>query len=158
MNRVFLLVVAGLLLGVGIFLAIGEESADDGPGPAAIVEVGGTTVRADVADDEPSRRRGLAGRASLEDDEGMLFLLPDDSPAFWMKGMRFPIDIVWIDDGRVVDVTADVPPPRGPNARLSTYSPDRPANRALEVNAGWAARHGVTRGEAVRVRAAPGSG
>ena len=88
----------------------------------------------------------------------MLFVLTYDSPAFWMKGMRFAIDIVWIDDGRVVDVTADVPPPRGSNAALPTYSPDRPANRALEVRAGWAARHGVTRGAPVRVRAAPGSG
>ena len=158
MKRVFLLGVAGVLLGVGIFLAVGEESADDGPGPAAVVQVGGTTVRADIADDEASRRRGLAGRAGLEDDEGMLFLLPDDSPAFWMKGMRFPIDIVWIADGRVVDVTADVPAPRGSDAALPTYSPDRPANRALEVNAGWAARHGVTRGDVVRVRRDGASG
>jgi uncharacterized membrane protein (UPF0127 family) len=159
MRRVLLLVAAGVLLGVGIFLALGEEDVD-GPAPEAVVEIGGATVRADVADDEASRRRGLAGRAGLEDDEGMLFLLPDDSPAFWMKGMRFPIDIVWIDDGRVVDVTADVPPPRESesDAALPTYSPRRPANRALEVNAGWAARHGVTRGDVVRVRRDGGSG
>jgi len=159
MRRVLLLVAAGVLLGVGIFLALGEEDVD-GPPPEAAVEIGGATVRADVADDEASRRRGLAGRAGLDDDEGMLFLLPDDSPAFWMKGMRFPIDIVWIDDGRVVDVTADVPPPRESESHtaLPTYSPGRPANRALEVNAGWAARHGVTRGDVVRVRRDGASG
>ena len=88
----------------------------------------------------------------------MLFLLADDSPSFWMKGMRFPLDIVWIKDGRVVDVSADVPPPRGPNAPLPTYSPDRPANRALEVNAGWAADHGVAAGRRGRVHRTGGSG
>jgi uncharacterized membrane protein (UPF0127 family) len=72
--------------------------------------------------------------------------------------MRFPIDIVWIRGARVVDVTADVPPPAGTNEALATYSPDRPANRVLEVNAGWAAAHGVTRGDRVRVRPASDSG
>ena len=126
--------------------------------PEALVRIGGTTVRAEVADDDASRQRGLSGRDRLAAGEGMLFLLPDDSPSFWMKGMRFPLDIVWIKDGRVVDVSADVPPPRGSNAPVPTYSPDRPANRVLEVNAGWAADHGVRRGDAVEVQRTGGSG
>jgi uncharacterized membrane protein (UPF0127 family) len=88
----------------------------------------------------------------------MLFVLPNDSPSFWMKGMRFPLDIVWINGNRVVDVSADVPAPQGPGGGLPTYSPDRPADRALEVNAGWAARHGVEPGDTVRVRLPGGSG
>jgi uncharacterized protein len=117
-----------------------------------VVQVGEAEVVADIADDTESRQRGLSGRASLDENEGMLFLLANDSPSFWMKGMRFAIDIVWIRGSRVVDVTADVPPPRGSNAPLSTYSPDRPADRALEVSAGWAADHGIRRGDVVRVR------
>jgi uncharacterized membrane protein (UPF0127 family) len=126
--------------------------------PEALVRIGAATVRADVAGDEASRQRGLSGRPGLADDEGMLFLLPDDSPSFWMKGMRFPLDILWIKDGRVVDVSADVPTPRGSDAPLPTYSPDRPADRVLEVNAGWAADHGVRRGDAVEVQRTGGSG
>ena len=136
-------------------------SCGDGGGetaPEAVVHVDGASVTAEVADDEASRQRGLSGRDSLDPDAGMLFLLPGDSPSFWMKGMRFPIDIVWIKGARVVDVTADVPPPAGTNEALATYSPDRPANRVLEVNAGWAARHGVERGDRVRVRPATESG
>jgi len=126
--------------------------------PRAVVEVGGASVTAEVADDDASRARGLSGRDRLDPDAGMLFVLPGDSPSFWMKGMRFPIDIVWIRGARVVDVTADVPPPAGTNEALATYSPERPANRALEVNAGWADRHGVERGDRVRVRRARDSG
>ena len=122
--------------------------------PRAVVEVGGASVAAEVADDDASRARGLSGRDRLDPDAGMLFVLPGDSPSFWMKGMRFPIDIVWIRGARVVDVTADVPPPAGTNEALATYSPERPANRALEVNAGWADQHGVERGDRVRVRRA----
>ena len=132
----------------------GDESSD----PRTVVEVGGASVTAEVADDVPSRQRGLSGRDRLAPDAGMLFLEPNDSPQFWMKGMRFPIDIVWIRNGRVVDVTADVPPPAGDNAPLPTYSPERPANRVLEVNAGWAEDHGVERGDPVRVRETRASG
>jgi uncharacterized protein len=144
-RRILILAVAGIAL-----VACG----DDQPGSSAerVVQVGEATVRADVADDAESRQRGLSGRESLDEGEGMLFLLANDSPSFWMKGMRFAIDIVWIRDGRVVDVTADVPPPRDSDAPLPTYSPDRPANRALEVNAGWATDHGIRRGDVVRVR------
>jgi hypothetical protein len=130
-----------------------EQSA-----PRAVVEVGGVSVTAEVADDEASRTRGLSGRDRLDPDAGMLFLLPGDSPSFWMKGMRFPIDIVWIKGGRVVDVTAGVQPPAGTNEALATYSPRRAASRALEVNSGWAARHGVEPGDRVRVRPAGDSG
>ena len=66
--------------------------------------------------------------------------------------MRFPLDLVWIDDDRVVDVTADVPDQPGtPAEQLPIYSPSQPANRLLEVNAGWAERNGVEPGDRVRL-------
>lgn len=151
MRRILILVAAGIAL---------AACGDDPQRSTAerVVQVGEATVLADIADDPESRQRGLSGRESLDEGAGMLFLLANDSPSFWMKGMRFPLDIVWIKDGRVVDVSADVPPPRGSDAPLPTYSPDRPANRALEVNAGWAADHGVRRGDAVEVQRTGGSG
>ena len=82
----------------------------------------------------------------------MYFVLTNDAPRIWMKGMRFPLDLVWIDDDRVVDVTADVPDQPGtPDAQLPIYSPSQPANRVLEVNAGWAKRNGVQPGDRVRL-------
>ena len=147
MTRVLVVLAAALVLA-----ACGENGDPAAPEPRPVVRVGDATVRVEVAADEASRRRGLSGRRTLGRDDGMLFVLPDDSPSFWMKGMRFPLDIVWIDGNRVVDVSADVPAPAGPGAGLPTYSPDRPADRALEVNAGWAARHGVEPGDTVRVR------
>ena len=88
----------------------------------------------------------------------MLFLLANDSPSFWMKGMRFPLDIVWIQDAGSWTSAPTCPRRGGSDAPLPTYSPDRPANRALEVNAGWAADHGVRRGDAVEVQRTGGSG
>jgi uncharacterized membrane protein (UPF0127 family) len=128
------------------------------PAPELVrVHVGDAVVKAEVADDPSERSQGLSGRAPLGRDEGMLFLLPDDQPTFWMKGMRFGLDIVWIRGRRVVDVTARIPAPRSgtPDSRLKTYSPSRAANNALEVRAGWAARNRVGVGDLVRVQDIP---
>jgi hypothetical protein len=143
MRRVLIVLAACIAL-----LGCGDDATPSSP--ETIVRVGDASVRVEVADDEASRERGLSGRDELPPDNGMLFVLPNDRPSFWMKGMRFPLDIVWINHGRVVDVTARIPVP-GPDGALPTYSPRRPANRALEVNAGWAARHGVRRGDPVRL-------
>lgn len=128
------------------------------PADTAALRVGDAVVRAEVADDDAERALGLGGRDSLARDAGMYFELTSDAPRIWMKGMRFPLDLVWISDGRVVDVTARVPdePPGTPDAELPIYSPARPANRLLEVNAGWAKRNGVRVGDEVSLsEAAP---
>jgi uncharacterized protein len=142
--------VAAVLAACVVLASCGDD--EQRTQPQTIVQVGSASVRAEVADDEASRQRGLSGRDSLAPDAGMLFVLPNDSPSFWMKDMRFPIDVVWIRDGRVVDVALRVQPPAGPDAPLPTFSPRFPANQALEVNAGWIEQHGVARGDRVRIR------
>ena len=129
----------------------GRRKAGQGP-------VGDATLLADVADDNAERALGLGGRASLGRNAGMYFVLTNDAPQIWMKGMRFPLDLVWIYDNRVVDVTSDVPDAPGtPDSQLPIYSPSQAANRVLEVNAGWAARNGVNAGDEVRLQdAEPG--
>jgi uncharacterized membrane protein (UPF0127 family) len=79
----------------------------------------------------------------------MLFVYPDRAPrTYWMKGMRFPIDIVWIDAGRVRGVERNVPVPHG---RLPLYRSGGPADHVLEVPAGWARRHGTKAGDRVSI-------
>ena len=116
------------------------------------VHVGDAVVQAEIADDNAERALGLGERDRLARNAGMYFVLANDTPRIWMKGMRFPLDLVWIDDDRVVDVTADVPDqPNTPDAQLPIYSPSQPADRVLEVNAGWAKRNGVQTGDKVRL-------
>jgi uncharacterized protein len=134
----------------------GSDSSPASSSPSADqveLAVGDATVEAEIADDDSERALGLGGRDRLPPDAGMYFVLADSSPRIWMKGMRFPLDLVWINGGRVVQVTARVPdePPGTPETRLPIYSPSRPANRLLEVNAGWAERNGVRRGDPVRL-------
>jgi uncharacterized protein len=149
MKRHGIVAVAALLLLAGCGDADGDSAAQD----RTPIRVGDASVQAEIADDNAELSRGLGGRDSLARDAGMYFVLTDDSPRIWMKGMRFPLDLVWINGSRVVDVTPRVPdePPGTPDSALPIYSPTQPANRVLEVNAGWAQRNGVRPGDQVRL-------
>ena len=76
------------------------------------VSIGGAALLAEVADDEAERKIGLSEKAYLGEDEGMLFVFPEktSSAGFWMKDMKFPIDIVWINDDKVVKIDKKVKP------------------------------------------------
>lgn len=69
------------------------------------MRVGAATYTVEVAANDAARERGLSGRSSLAPGTGMWFVLAEPSrPGFWMRDMRFPIDLVWIDpQGLVLD-------------------------------------------------------
>ena len=65
----------------------------------------GRTFRIEIADTAAKRELGLGERDSLAADAGMYFPLGAAQRwMFWMKGMRFPIDIIWLNEGKVVDI------------------------------------------------------
>jgi uncharacterized membrane protein (UPF0127 family) len=107
-----------------------------------------------VAESFEQKALGLGGRDGLPDGLGMLFVYPAAGPhAFWMKGMRFDIDILWIDGDHIVDIAARVPHAVPPP--LPTYRPRVPADHVLEVTAGTAEARGWRIGDAVRIELAP---
>ncbi len=149
---------AGPILALALALAgglagCGRAPAAPRPGEAAVT-IRGHRILAEVADTEEKKRLGLGGRDGLAPDHGMLFPYPRaDRYAFWMKGMRFDIDIVWIQGDRVVSITEGARHPLGPlidDAELPQFAPPEPADRVLEVEAGTAARLGWRPGDAVR--------
>jgi uncharacterized membrane protein (UPF0127 family) len=83
------------------------------------------------------------------EDEGMLFVFDkEDKYPFWMKGVDFPIDIIWINEkGRVVDAQTALPC----SMHCKNYVPGHPAMYVLEVPAGFAGEHGLKIGSAVDV-------
>lgn len=108
------------------------------------VRVGSTTIPVILASSPDDRTRGLSGRQSLPEKEGMLFAFPQaDFHGFWMKDMNFPIDIVWINEQmKVVYLKENVQPQTFPEI----FKPDQKALYVLEVNAGFARSVGITDG------------
>ena len=105
-----------------------------------------------VMDTEQKREQGLSGKDKLVDHQGMLFVFEQkDRYSFWMKDMKFSIDIIFIDNNKIVDIFHSVPIPK-PFEKLSQlplYTPAFPANYVLEVNAGDASKYGFKVGEGV---------
>jgi hypothetical protein len=121
----------------------------------AEVKINDQIIIAEVAHDEESRNLGLSGREKLNINEGMLFIFEDPGIyPFWMKDMKFPIDIIWIDsDNRIADIDANVQPEPGvPEEGLMQYKPPIPVERVLELRAGRAQLLSAEVGDLIKAR------
>ena len=102
----------------------------------------------EIVSDGPAVTEGLGDRDSLPLDHGMLFLFSiPDRYAFWMRHMHFPLDILWIQNGIIVDL-ATLPPPKSWEIP-ATYKPRSAADHVLELNAGQAQAYGLKVGSAI---------
>lgn len=108
-------------------------------------------VAVEVARTDEEKARGLSGREALPPDHGMLFVYEVPTrPTIWMRGMRFPLDILWISGGRVVDLVLGAgPPSKGEPPPI--FVPRQEVEYVLEVPAGFIKRLGVTLNDPVRV-------
>ena len=127
------------------------------PGDFVVVIVGSGRFFAEVADDPDERSQGLSGRDSLAIDTGMWFDRGVERVGpFWMRDMRFPIDMVWVSEGlEVIGVTHEAPPPAPgtPDSDLPLYGIDAAVRYVLEINAGLARTLGIEPGVRVTLEA-----
>lgn len=115
-----------------------------------VMKLGAQTLIIEIVNSPESITQGLSDREAIGSD-GMLFLLPPatSQPTFWMKDMHFALDMIWLKDGQVVDISTNVPPPRSgtPESQLPLISPKVPANMVLEVDAGRSQTWGIKVGD-----------
>jgi uncharacterized membrane protein (UPF0127 family) len=112
--------------------------------------VGEQVVQVEIRDDEAERELGYSGRKSIGDNEGMLFVFGElVQPTFWMKDMQFSLDVLWIREGRVIQIEENVPHPTQAQPVISTMIPQNPIDMVLEVPSGWVSRTGVRVGDQV---------
>ena len=118
-------------------------------GSKATAKVNDKTVNLILAKSDNDRTRGLSGRDSLPEDQGMLFIFDKKGIyGFWMRDMKFPIDIIFLSDNKVVHVVENATP-AGQVPSLTIYQPDEPANFVLELNAGKAGEMGIKEGATI---------
>lgn len=116
------------------------------------IRVNETLVKVEVADTVAERSEGLSGRPSLASDSGMLFVFPESKKyQFWMKGMKFPLDLIFIQNSKVVDLIKGAsPPPEGQDdSTLTIYEPTVPIDMLLEVNSGFSDKSNIKVGDQV---------
>jgi uncharacterized membrane protein (UPF0127 family) len=114
------------------------------------VKIRGQKFNVEIAVTAKEKEKGLGYRDSLPKMSGMLFPYDhEEQYKFWMKGMRFPIDIIWIRDQTIMDITKNVPVPTG--GVLPQYGPAVNVNKILELNAGTVDEFGIQVGDLVLI-------
>ncbi len=96
------------------------------------------------------QRVGLGGATHMPSNEGMLFLY--DKPiysSFWMRGMKFPLDIIFILDDKVVGVFENLPPAEDTDTNPPSWGRNLLSDRVLEINAGLSRKYGIKVGDRV---------
>jgi uncharacterized membrane protein (UPF0127 family) len=126
----------------------------------AMLTLGGSVhVTAEIADTNLLRSRGLGDRDGLRDGWGMLFI---DQTArvqmFWMKDMRFCLDIIWIDEDHITGAAQNVcPQPGASDSDLAVFSSGVPVRYVLEMPANWLKDNGLGAGSSVDISLPPSS-
>lgn len=117
----------------------------------AKVSVVGLQLSAEIPTTRELMAKGLAVKNELRDNESMLFVYEEPSRhSFWMKDMRFPIDIIWIDsNGRIVHIEENLEPcPLAPIC--PSYAPNADSQYVLETASGFAQRHNIGLGTYIK--------
>jgi len=106
-----------------------------------------------VADNLKHWEKGLGGREDLGKYDGMLFVFPEiKQHVFVMRDMKFPLDIIWLKNGVVVDIAANLPiEPTSSESDLIPYFSRDSSDKVLELGAGKAASLGLKIGDRVEV-------
>lgn len=99
---------------------------------------------------EKDMETGLSNRSSMPDNYGMIFIFKKPGIyGFWMRKMKFGIDIIYINKNKVVQVFSDLLPP-SPGSNLTIYKPREAADTVLEINAGLAKKYNIKKGDSVK--------
>jgi len=111
------------------------------------VYLAGERISVDLALSNEEHAQGLSGRTNLSPNEGLLFVFENPGRYyFWMKGMNFPIDIIWITEDMKVSYIKEN---ALPTDFLETFGPDSDSKYVLEVVAGFSVEHGLKVGDRV---------
>ena len=111
------------------------------------ISIRGQRLNLEFAETSAQVTQGLSDRVSMKDDQGMLFLLGETRiHPFWMNRMYFPLDIIWIKNGTIVEIAPNLPPPSNTLGVPVMHEPAAEANEVLELTAGGASRYGLITG------------
>lgn len=105
----------------------------------------------EVADTSNKRQTGLMYRHSLPEDAGMLFIFYRPlKTSFWMKNVEIPLDIIFLNNDKIVKVYHNVPPCKVEPCTL--YPSVDYVNSVIELNAGTCNKYDIKEGDAINVQ------
>lgn len=120
-----------ILIGVFVILINYHQTTE--------IKIGDAIFIVEIAKTDIQKTKGLSGRNSLDAGKGMLFIFNEpDFYSFWMKDMKFSIDIIWMHDNEIIGFVENVPPDNSSSPKI--YFPPKLVNKVLEIPAGSIAK------------------
>ena len=139
--------IIGVVIIIGSFYLFLQRPALAKYQGLSLIQIGDSIVLVEIANTPEARTQGLSGREAIRDNTGMFFVF--ETPAqygFWMKDMRFAIDIIWIDETlHVIGIEREVSPETFPQI----FKPVRLAKYVLELPAEFSEKHHIDIGHVV---------
>lgn len=133
----FLVIIAGWYIPNRIFSVYGNKITR--------LTAGSRVFYVEIVSSEKKLQKGLGDRKKMCDYCGMLFKFKEQGRySFWMKDMRFPLDIIWLKDGEVVYLEKNVS-----EKSSKTIFPNADADSVLEINAGISDEIGLKKGDKI---------
>ncbi len=109
------------------------------------LKIGKEKITLIVSDTPEEREKGLGDLELLPENSVMLFTFENpDKYGIWMKDMKFPIDIIWLDESKkIVTIESDVSPDTYPEI----FYPTENSFYVIESNAGFAEKNNLRTGD-----------
>lgn len=145
----FCLAVLGSVLGLGFPKGVNKAPSQFPSLTKREIVIRDEKMTLYIADTDTERQQGLSGSTRLQDDEGMLFVFPEkDLHSFWMKDMKYPLDMIFLNDNRIVDTFNNLSPETYPKL----FAPKEPANYVIEFNDSAIERLGLKTGDTILLK------
>lgn len=140
MKKKILLCSLAIILLIAVYLLLQKKQ------PTATID--GHLFITEIAKTPKEQEIGLAKYTTLPINRAMYFpFAKPDYYRFWMKGMRFPIDILFLRNEKIVTIIHSAPMPD--RVDLPIYQPTTPSDGVLEINAGLSEKYGFKVGNTV---------
>lgn len=144
MKKLLALIILILLL-----LVIYRSSSQD----TNYATIAGVEFKAEIANTDKAKEIGLSKYSSIENDFALVFPFEKKGKhSFWMKDMKFPIDIIFIRDGKIIKIYENVPFPKSQNENLTIYRPNEDSNMVIEIKAGISKKNNFRNGDIVKIK------
>jgi len=149
MNKILIVLLLFLLLAGGIvfyqFQSYGNVKTN------GKVTIGKNVFNIETVKSEKDKQIGLTKYKSIKENQGMLFAFDTENKySFWMKNMKFPIDIIFINNDEIVDYVENATPP-APDTEPATYEPQLPVNYVLEIKSGLVKKYNIKTGDKISI-------
>lgn len=146
--QIIVIIVLLFIFALGIYLFYATNYLDNNHrvNEKYSVLINNNKISIEVAATPSQQYRGLSNRESLCADCGMLFVFRDKTEQiFVMRNMKFPLDIVFIEDDKIINIESNLSP-EGESPKHE-YRSLAPANRVLELPGGYATRNNIKVGD-----------